>query len=146
MGAVTPLQLGTIFAAASTQITTHARHQILEEASELFQYSAQKAIGTYEFGWPQLAESTQVQRVSQGYSANEPLLRTGDLLGSITHNVDPMANQTGEAYVGTDNPYAKYQEFGTSRIPARPFLGGAIAQEEHRIPEIVHKALAKLFP
>ncbi len=125
---------------ASTQIA-HAHQQILEEGSLLFENSAKHAIGTYEYGWPQLAESTQAQRVSLGYSANEPLLRTGDLKDSITHNSDDK-----EAYVGTDNPIAKYQEFGTSKIPARPFLGGAIMQEEHRIPEIVHAALAKLFP
>ena len=142
MGAVTPLQLGTIFAAASTQVNTHARHQILEEACEVFQYSAQQAIssGSNPYGWAPLAESTLAKKTGT------ILLETGDLLGSITHNVDAMANLTGEAYVGTNLEYAKYLEFGTSRMPARPFLGGAVAQEEHRIPEIVHKALAKLFP
>lgn len=140
MGAVTAPQLATIFAMAATQIG-HAHHEILEEGSLLFENSAKAAIGTYEYGWPQLAESTQEQRVSLGYSANEPLLRTGDLKNSITHNADDK-----EAYVGTDLEYAKYHEFGTSKIPARPFLGGAIMQEEHHIPEVVHKALAKLFP
>ena len=141
MGAVTPMQLAVIFSRASVDVL-HAQHHVLEEACELFQYSAQQAIssGANPYGWPPLAESTLERK--QGTI----LLETGALLGSIEHNIDPMANKTGEAYVGTNLEYAKYQEFGTSRIPPRPFLGGAIAQEEHRIPEIVHKALAKLFP
>lgn len=141
MGAVTAPQLATIFAMASTHIS-HAHHQILEEACELFQYSAQQAIssGNNPYGWAPLAESTLARKTGT------ILLETGELLGSITHNVDPMGNLTGEAYVGTDVEYAKYLEFGTSRMPARPFLGGAIMQEEKHIPEIVHKALAKLFP
>lgn len=143
MGAVTMPQLATIFAMASTKIN-HAHHQILEEASELFQYSAQTAIGsgTNPYGWPPLAPAT----IARKATGDSPLLETGALLGSITHNVDAMSNITSEAYIGTDLEYAKYQEFGTSRIPARPFLGGAIMQEENHIPEIVHKALAKLFP
>jgi HK97 gp10 family phage protein len=136
VGLVTAPQLATIFAMASTHIS-HAHKDILEEGSILFENSAKQAIGTYAYGWPPLAEST----IAGKAAGDTPLLETGALRDSITHNVDAT-----EAYVGTDLEYAKYQEFGTSRIPPRPFLGGAIAQEEHRIPEIVHKALAKLFP
>jgi HK97 gp10 family phage protein len=141
MGVVTAPQLATIFAMASVEIK-HARHQILETSSLLFENSAKIAIGTYEYGWPPLAEST----IASKATGDSPLLETGALLESIHHNVDPMSNLTGEAYVGTDIEYAKYQEYGTSKIPARPFLGGAIMQEEKRIPEIVHEALARLFP
>ena len=34
-----------------------------------------------------LAESTQAERVVQGYPANEPLLRTGELRDSIEHKL-----------------------------------------------------------
>jgi HK97 gp10 family phage protein len=137
MGVVTIPQLATIFAMASTHIQ-HVHHDILENASVMFENSAKDAIGNdaYIFGWPRLAEST-IER--KGFE--RPLYETGELQNSIHHNVDDH-----EAYVGTDVEYAKYQEYGTSRIPARPFLGGAIIHEEKRIPEVVHKALAKLFP
>jgi HK97 gp10 family phage protein len=40
------------------------------------------------------------------------------------------------AYVGTDIEYAKYQEFGTSTTPARPFMGGALIAKGAEIKEI----------
>lgn len=137
MGVVTVQQLATIFSLAATHIARSNR-TILEDASVMFEESAKNAIGNdnYIFGWPRLAQST-IDR--KGFE--RPLYETGELQRSIEHNVDDH-----EAYVGTNVEYAKYQEYGTSRIPARPFLGGAIMQEEKRIPEIVHKALAKLFP
>jgi HK97 gp10 family phage protein len=137
MGVITAQALAIIFARAATEIK-HAHHDILENASELFEKSAKDAIGNdaYIFGWPPLAGSTIARK---GF--DRPLYETGELQNSIQHNVDDH-----EAYVGTDVEYAKYQEYGTSRIPARPFLGGAIIHEEKHIPEVVHKALAKLFP
>ena len=47
---------------------------------------------------------------------------TGRLRGSITHTTDDDA-----AYVGTNVEYAGYVEFGTSRMPARPYLENAVA-------------------
>jgi hypothetical protein len=35
--------------------------------------SQARVIGTYDYKWPQLAPSTQEKRVSEGFSANEPL-------------------------------------------------------------------------
>jgi hypothetical protein len=39
-------------------------------------------------------------------------------------------------YVGTNDPIVPYHEYGTSRIPARPFLGGALAAAGDEIPKI----------
>jgi phage gpG-like protein len=97
-----------------------AKEAILEKACQMIEDEAKAAIGTYKYGWSQLAQSTQDQRVTLGYSANEPLLRTGDLRDSI-HNTVVSSE---EAFVGTNDPVAPFHEFGTSRIPPRPFLGG----------------------
>lgn len=51
---------------------------------------------------------------------------TGNLRRNIEHGV--MGDDT--AYVGTDVKYGKYVEFGTSRMPARPFLKRAV--ENHK--------------
>ncbi len=114
----------------------HFLGETMEEACQILEKSAKEAIGTYTFGWPQLAESTQAQRVSLGFSANEPLLRTGALQASIGHTVS--GRFVGwEAWVGTNDPKAAWQEFGTSRgIPPRPFLGGALAAKGGEVTEL----------
>ena len=114
-----------------------AKEAILEKACQLIEDEAKAAIGTYNYEWSQLAESTQEQRVALGYPANEPLLRTGELRDFIGHIVEGDVG-----YVGTNDPVAPWQEFGTSRIPPRPFLGGALAAKG---PEI-EKMAGRMVP
>ena len=54
------------------------------------------------------------QTIASKATGDSPLLETGDLRASITHRVD---KEKKEAYVGSDNPKARYHELGTSRIP-----------------------------
>jgi hypothetical protein len=87
---------------------------------------AKESVGTYAFGWPQLAESTQDERVAKGYSANDPLLREGDLRDSIEHQVEATF-EGAEGTLGSSSMVALYQELGTSRnLPPRPFLSEAL--------------------
>jgi phage gpG-like protein len=141
MAIVTAQQLATIFDRASVDVL-RARHDILENVALSYENSAKLAIGTYTYGWVPLKPET----IARKASGDTPEYETGTLMNSIKHNIDPMANLTGDAYVGSDLEYFKYQEYGTSRIPARPILGGAIMQEEKNIPGMVHEALARLFP
>ncbi len=97
---------------------------IVREAAKMLARSAKDSIGTYDFGWPELTPSTQADRVRQGFSPDEPLLRTGALKDSISWNADGR-----EAYVGTNNEHAAYSEFGTVHEPPRSYLGGAIQHE-----------------
>lgn len=110
---------------------------VLERAGALVQHEAQSAIGTYRYGWPQLAESTQKDRVRKGFPANEPLLRTGEMERSIEHTVRGRT-----AHVGSNSQIAVYQELGTSRIPPRPFLSGAAARKGAQFSHMVGKAIA----
>jgi len=83
---------------------------------------AREVIGTYRFGWPELAESTQADRIAQGYPADEPLLRTGTLAASIEHKVELSATGA-QGLVYSEDIVALWQEMGTSRgIPPRSFL------------------------
>lgn len=50
---------------------------------------------------------------------------TGNLRRNIEHGVDDDT-----AYIGTNVEYGKYVEYGTSRMPARPFLKQAV--ENHK--------------
>lgn len=102
----------------------------LEEGTKLLMDNAkeraQRAIGTYEFGWPQLAETTQFNRVRLGFSANEPLLRTGEMRDSInTMTEASIGGAEGLIYSGEKK--ALWAEMGTSgpgshSQPPRSFL------------------------
>lgn len=120
----------------------HSGPDRMERVCKLLVKSAKHAIGTYKFGWPQLAPSTQADRVREGWPANEPLLRTGELQDSITYNMD---HDGREAFVGSDNEKAVWQEFGTAKIPPRSFLGGALYANEEKIKKIVISSALTAF-
>jgi HK97 gp10 family phage protein len=104
----------------------HAKHEALEKAAKIVEDGSKKAIGTYEFGWPPLAESTLEKK-----AADTPLLETGAMRDSIRHEVEGDT-----ARIGSDLDYALYQEVGTSRIPPRSFL---MQSAVHHRDEIVHE-------
>lgn len=111
-------------------------HEVLEKSGKIIEKEAKHVIGTYEYGWPQLAESTQQQRSYLGYPPNEPLLREGTMRDSIDHKVEGNS-----CYIGSNNKIAVYQELGTSRIPPRSFLGGAAMAKEREIHEEISSGL-----
>lgn len=66
--------------------------------------------------WVPLAASTIRQKIRLGYST-KPLIRTGTLRQSIASQADRMSMR-----LGTMVSYARYHQFGTKTIPARPYL------------------------
>jgi HK97 gp10 family phage protein len=125
--------IGTLVAVEVT-----AEHRALGRAAALIQNAAKAKIGDYQeaagdfAAWAELAESTKADRVQQGYSENDPLLRSGDLRDSIERHVEP-----GEASVGSNSDIAVFQELGTAKIPPRSFLGGAAVENAERVVEII---------
>jgi hypothetical protein len=109
----------------------HENHVILDRCGRMVTKEVYRVIGTYDYGWPALAPSTQDQRASLGFEPDEPLLRTGAMRDSVWYKADHH-----EVQIGTDNKIAAYQELGTSRIPPRPFLEGALKE---KTPEILHE-------
>jgi phage gpG-like protein len=113
----------TGFAAFATHMIVeldHTQHTCLERAAVIVETEAKRVIGTYDYNWTPLAPSTLANK-----SADTPLLETGEMRDSITHNVD-----SHEAMVGSDNDKAVYQELGTRSIPARSFLVGSAQHME----------------
>lgn len=110
----------------------HVPQRIIEFAAKAIQAEAKAAIGTGRAGWPPLAASTLEHK-----GADTPLLETGALRESIEYTIGDH-----EGWVGTNDPKAAWQEFGTSRgIPPRPFMGSAL---EARRADIVKAARAML--
>lgn len=116
-------------------------HKGLDHAAELIEKEAKAEFGVYQEAtgpfqeWPELAESTKAQRIAQGFTENEPLLRTGELRDSISREVHGL-----EAVIGSTSDLMIYHEFGTSRMPARPVFGPALFRNKDAIESMVAEA------
>jgi phage gpG-like protein len=131
------------FTAGLEESMRTANRAILEAACQAVEAEAKRVIGTYAYGWEQLAPATQAERVRLGFPANEPLLRTGELRESIQHTII----DDHHAEVGSDSDIAVYQELGTARIPPRSFLMQAAVHEEKLIRKIAKEIwVAALLP
>jgi phage gpG-like protein len=103
----------------------------LDRAAMIIQQEAKRVIGTYEYGWPRLKPSTIARKVP----GDTPLLETGEMRDSIEYSVSEDGK---EAFVGSNNPKAVWQELGTSRgIPPRSFLMGAAMHKEAEVNALV---------
>lgn len=116
----------------------HAREEALELGAKAIQHEAKRVIGTYLFDWPQLAPATQADRERQGFPANEPLLRTGEMRDSIQYEIIEPGK---EAEIGSNDDIAVYQELGTATIPPRSFLGASAAYLEKPIVNMIKETV-----
>jgi phage gpG-like protein len=114
------------------------QHKALEAAAKSVERKAKSEIGTYQeaigsfAGWDELMDSTKDDRVRQGYSEDDPLLRNGRLRDSISHETRAL-----EAVIGSNEDVMVYQELGTDTIPPRPVLGPALLRKEDRIVKLL---------
>lgn len=120
------------------------------ESAQLLEDKAKEKFGVYQDSegtypaWAQLKEATQRERVRQGYTANEPLLRDGTLKDSIHYSVTKLPKVV-EAVVGTNNKIMVYQEMGTKDIPPRPVLGPTAYENAPLVLSIIeNKTIKKL--
>lgn len=120
-------------AVAETKI---AEHHALEHAAVIVETEAKRVLGTYDYGWPELAPATKARRLAQGFSENEPGLVTGEMRASIEHTVLP-----GEAQIGSDNDKLVWFDQGTARQPPRSVLMAAAVHKEAEVVEHIGRAL-----
>jgi len=128
--------VGTVAAAM-----LEAGEEVKVEAKKMIGHQHPAAMGPFE-GWKPLAQRTRLERVALGFSANRPLLRTGEMRDSLeVRLIDAM-----EVEVGSDLDKALWQERGTKgpnagpsgyHIPPRSFLGAAAWMKEDRIVDIL---------
>lgn len=114
----------------------HAAHSALEHAAVVVEKEAKRVLGTYDYNWPQLAESTQEQRLAQGYSENEPGLRSGAMRDSIEYTVGH-----NEAQVGSNDKHLVYFELGTSKQQPRSVLMQAALHKEKEVHALIGGAV-----
>jgi hypothetical protein len=97
---------------------------------------AKRVLGTYDYGWPSLKAETIARKIH----GDTPLLETGELRASIEWIADG-----NHGAVGSNNDKAVWHEFGTSRIPPRPFLAGAAAHVEAKIHKMAARAVVAVL-
>ena len=64
---------------------------------------------------------------------------TGNLRGSLTHLVDDTT-----VYIGTNVEYGKYQELGTYKMKAQPFLRPAVVDNIGEYKRIIQANLSDI--
>lgn len=101
--------------------------------AEIGQY--QGSVGPFP-GWERLADSTEQQKIAKGYPSDAPLLASGEMRDSFTHEVSGM-----EAIIGSTDPKMVFHEFGTAKMPPRPVLGPAVVHNGDFIKKIIGKAV-----
>ncbi len=114
------------------------------QGAAIIQGRAKDAIGNANngFGWPPLKPAT----IAQKRLGNTPLYETGDLKKSI-EVAGPFHEGAGtvSAVVGTNDPKAAFHEYGTSKIPPRPFMMPAAVLSEKAIVKLARKNVAAAF-
>lgn len=80
----------------------------------------------------------EIGLLAENYAAKRCPVDTGNLRGSITHEVDAGDNAV---YIGTNVEYAPYVELGTSRQKAQPFLRPAASEHGAQYRQVLEKAL-----
>jgi phage gpG-like protein len=84
---------------------------ILAEYALKVRQNAMDAIGTYRYGWPALGPEAVARH------GDTPLLETGQLKNSIG-----ITLYENRAVIGTNDETAEFHEYGTSKMPPRPFM------------------------
>lgn len=97
----------------SREITRKVANVLLQEAEAAFD-NEKSPEGE---SWTKLNQDYKKRRYDKGYTGNI-LQVTGDLVKSL--NIDYGDNF---AVIGAGEPYGQYHQLGTSKMPARPFLG-----------------------
>jgi hypothetical protein len=128
------------------------QHHAMEKAANLVEKEAKDEIGEYQqaagpfAAWDPLAPSTLADKGAKGYAPpDNPLLRAGDLRDSIEHTVSALLAQSSEADVGSNSDVAVWQELGTTKMPARSFLGGALVRKEAEVVTLLGQSVYRVL-
>jgi hypothetical protein len=116
----------------------------LDQAARVVEREAKAIVGKYQTragpfaGWAELAQSTKNDRVRQGFSENEPGLRSGEMRDSIGRAVG-----RNEAVVGSNNEKLVRFELGTSKQQPRSVLGIAAVHKGPEVARILGQGVVK---
>jgi hypothetical protein len=124
-----------------------ALHHGLKRVALLVEKTAKDELGDYQNAtgpfpaWAELKDATKSDRVRQGYTENDPGLRSGEMRDSIEHKVGGL-----EAEIGSNDDKLVWFELGTQKQEPRPVLGPAAFRNQRKIEHIIgHAAVTGLL-
>jgi HK97 gp10 family phage protein len=126
-------------------VINEGAHEGLTEVGKIVKEEAKSEYGHYQTAikdveaWAELSDFTKEDRVSKGFTENDPLYRTGAVKDSVEYHV----NGSSSVAIGSDREEAAYLEGGTAKMPARSVLAGSAYRKEKEITEIIGKAVVK---
>ncbi|PYD80051.1 hypothetical protein CFR80_14305 [Komagataeibacter oboediens] len=110
----------------------------LQQGAELLVTTARDIVGTYQVKdmgnippWAELADSTKADRLSQGFTENDPGLRTGEMRAVYEARVTDKPG----IILGNPDPVALWFEEGTVRQPPRPVIAVALFRKQMTITQ-----------
>jgi len=116
-------------------------HDGLEKCAVRIEKTAKEEIGHYQgavgpfSAWAPLEDSTEAGKALAGYPLGAPLLATGEMRDSISHETHGL-----EVVIGSKDQKMVYHEFGTEKMPARPVLGPAVFRNKEYIRRLIGEA------
>ncbi len=123
-----------------------ASERAVERGAKMVAKKAKQLIGREHPEWPALSPATIEDKRRHGYRTPAPLLRTGSLRDSIEWSEARWEDaQTCVAYAGTNHPLAPFHEFGTSKMPPRPFISLAARGQERIIVDKMAETYARVM-
>lgn len=115
----------------------------ISEQSKMVQQTVQDKIKSGE-GMKALKPSTIAKKGS-----DRPLIETGTLLDSISVEINGLSftvKPTGDNPSGlTNEQQAIYHEFGTERIPPRPFMRPSYEEVEPKLKEEISEVVSNII-
>jgi len=84
-----------------------------------------------------------------GYRSSDPNAKLGVPVktGALQISIQKNVSKQGEKWVGriwTDSPYAKYMEFGTSKIKPRSFMRSALNEQGETVKKIFQQQIGDI--
>ncbi len=104
-------------------------HEDLKHLARHLEGKVKAEFGVYQSAsgpfpaWDELADSTKDDRVSKGYTENDPLLRSGQERDDVAHQIEGLVAEIGTPETAPTAEIIKFSEFGTSKEPMRPVYG-----------------------
>lgn len=119
-----------------------ATHHAMDQAGQIVEAEAKRVLGTYDYNWPPLADSTVARKVT----GDSPGLETGEMRDSVhyyvtTHSVTAHS----EVHIGSDLDKALWFEYGTVHQPPRPWLTVAAVHMEPVVLKMMGGTITTFF-